>query len=221
MPSQRTNATDRPAPATLDDFNDDDLLCDIDIDELAAKATSSTNNSNRNRTPVLFEMDDDDDFLQIDEAILEQPHINTNRIDSSNIIASHSTRAIVNENNANRKSIEISICDTNYAYKIRGINLVTISQLNACTDAQKQRHAYFIIKAEIDAVVEHACVSHERWSLGVLLTDDKSKNCLQVRFASETLEKLTGHTAQEIKEMNLLRQKRPQIAKDISFVGVV
>lgn len=210
-----TTSTNLNPSTAFNDPNDDDLLCNIDIDCIAATVTAPTE-SIVDTTP--FEDIDDNDFLQIDDPIAAQLPVNSepNKVQPIQIDYTESERR--RETHHQQPIHEMSICDENYPFKIRGLNLVTIKQLQACSNERKQRRNYFIIKAEVDAIVETAHVSRNKWSLGVLLTDDQSENLLQIRFSNEVLEKLAGVSAQEIHEMNTLRKSRPHVAGDIEKV---
>lgn len=197
----------------LDPFIDDDFLCDIDIDQITSKATSQTHTAqpdrsvNQNvmtprRSVLLFEDDiDDNDFLQIDSPVIESRPNRTAPLPP-----------IVPDDE--------SICDENYRFKIRGINLVTLKQLNDCASRDRLRRRHFLVKAEIDAVTDRARVSRDhKWKLGVLLIDTPTKDGkLQVRFNSDVLDKLTGVSGREINDMYAMRNTHPQVADDIEDI---
>lgn len=134
----------------FDDFQDDDLLCDFDIDQITSTTTTnaSTNALNEpNRSDhslALLDDDMDDEFLCIDTLTMElenqnqhmQLEIQPMHVDSDEPI--HSGQ---------------SICEEKYRLKIRGINLVTIKQLNECSLENRLQRKHFLIKAEIDSVI--------------------------------------------------------------------
>lgn len=196
----------------VDIFDDDDFFCEIDVDQLTSKVTASTANLQSSivgnskydiQTPIgsimLFDDGmDDDDFLKIADV---QP-----------------TQF---DNPSQNPPLNVSICDDNYPFRIRGVNLVTLKQLNECLTDDRLRRKYFLVKAEIDAVQEKVRISREsnKFKLGVLLKDIPAKpDRLQVRFSSEVLEKLANVSPREIKEMFAKQESHPQVLTDIAEI---
>lgn len=207
----------------VEDFNDDDFFRDIDVDQLSFRVTASTGNSHsttmrisRNdmqplsRSVMLFDDDmDDDDFLQIEDVAPQQ---NTHpTVPNDELFDIPSQNSLLN----------VSICDDNYPFRIRGINLVTLKQLNECSMDDRLRRKHFLVKAEIDDVQEKVRISRENntFKLGVMLKDFPAKpDRLQVRFSSEVLEKLAKVSPREIKEMFAKQETHPQILVDIAEI---
>lgn len=200
----------------VDVFNDDDIFCEIDVDQLTSKVTASTGNSHsstvRNskydiQTPrgsiMLFDDGmDDDDFLKIADVSVADNEFQF-------------------DNPFQNPPLNASICDDNYPFRIRGVNLVTLKQLNECSTDDRLRRKYFLVKAEIDAVQEKVRISREstKFKLGVLLKDFPAKpDRLQVRFSSEVLEKLANVSPREIKEMFAKQESHPQVLTDIAEI---
>lgn len=109
---------------SFDDFMDDDLLCDVDIDQIAASVvptpqhSTETNRENLDNS-LLFDDSDDEDFMQIDPDVV-------------NIVEP-----------------QHSICSDGYRFKIRGINLATIKQLATCSLENKTRCKNFLVRGVI------------------------------------------------------------------------
>lgn len=158
IPTTQMVASNRMPAAThsnnFDDFQDDDLLCDVDVDQIASTAITveprhNSTENNRQRTvesDILFEDDlDDNDFLHIDAQLEDQQ---TLEIPQSSI-----TRSVRSERSIPEPQQQPSIADDKYQFKIRGINLVTVKQLNLCSMQDKLRRKHFLIKGEIDSIV--------------------------------------------------------------------
>lgn len=127
----------------FDDFQDDDLLCEVDVDQIASSAITTGNNRQRIcESDMLFDDDlDDNDFLHIDVQ-LEEQQTNANPQPTT-------TNSIQHESSVP----EASIADDKYRFKIRGINLATVKQLNRCPMEDKLKRKHFLIKGEIDSIV--------------------------------------------------------------------
>lgn len=138
----------------FDDFQDDDLLCDVDVDQITSSAVtiplnrSTESNRQHNESDILFDDDmDDNDFMLI-ESQLEEHHLPQNQ-DSANV------DAVRNEPSVSvvaKPQQSESIADDKYRFKIRGINLATIKQLAACSSQDKIRRKHFLIKGEIYSI---------------------------------------------------------------------
>lgn len=214
---------------TFDDFPDDDALLAIDIEQITANAVTPTKTSttlqNQNDIPLhrqstlLFD-DFDDDFLNIDEPInssaTSPPLQASKQCDNINIESStletHTIRQL--------SAVEPTIYADNYRFKIRGLNLVTIKQVNECSAENRKRRKYFIIKARIEKIVRPARVSQMKWTLSVLLADQFSENVtLSVSFSNEVLEKLAGGiSGRELHEMYNMRSERPQFQSELDAI---
>lgn len=231
IPMQSAVSTRNAVDSTraIDHFNDDDLLCDIDIDQLAATAivqptVSETYVAASSRVvqQSLLQNEHDSSDLLLGEIDIFDNDIDVNR-QAGNTVEPNmdiSIRSddmeIVDNDRAQPKTPDIT--DENYPFKIRGINLVTIKQLQNISDEDKRKRQFFMIKAEIDAVIKTAHISRNEWSLGVLLNDDDSANLLQVKFSSPVLEKLTNVSPQEMRGMHERSRVQPQVAQDIKEV---
>lgn len=211
----------------LDDFPDDDFLNDIDIDQIVPKtltASTETSTARQNqentippmrRSTLLFDDMDDNDFLNI-ESTIEQ--VNAAPQISNFDVPSASAELITSAELLNI-STDPGIDADNYRFKIRGINLVTVKQLNECSAENRKRRKYFIVKAVIDEIVQRARVSNHQWKLGVLLSDPYSRNeTLQVEFSPDVLDKLAGTSGREVHQLFKMRNERPQIADELSTI---
>lgn len=199
----------------VDVFNDDDFFCDIDVDQLTSGVTALSGNShsttvrnsrNDNQAPsrsvMLFDDDMDDDFLQIKDVTPQQ---NTHHSVPENELLNIPSQI---------SPLNVSICSDNYPFRIRGVNLVTLKQLNECSMDDRLRRKHFLVKAEIDTVEEKVRISRGKntFKLGVLLKDFPARQeRLSVRFSSEVLEKLANVTPREIKEMFEKQETNPQV----------
>lgn len=215
----------------LDDFPDDDFLTDIDVDQITSNATNtqvttdqaSTARQNQNndippnrRSTLLFDELDDEDFLNIDSTI-EQMNISPR---NANILSPQvPARSETIDQVARNTSIEPSIWQEQYRFKIRGINLVTIKQLKECSRLNREQRKHFIVRAVIDDVIQQARISQHKWKLGVLLTDPLSKNLtLEATFSSKVLDKLAGRSGREVHELHAVRTERPQVEDEIANI---
>lgn len=211
-----TNRTIASRTNDMDAFNDDDFLCDIDIDQITSNATSQTethteHNTTNNRTvnrespksTLLFDddMDDDEFLLQIDSP---QPNRSS---------TAHGQMSVTSP------TIVYSIYDEDYPFKIRGINLATLKQLNDCAACDRFRRKHFLVKAEIDNVTGRARVLRNQWKLRAILIDIPTKDGkMEVQFDSDVLERLANISAREICQMHSLCNTQPQIADEIERI---
>lgn len=135
----------------IDDFQDDELLCDFDIDQIIT-STATTNTSAEasiepnpsNRSLALLDDDMDDDFLCIDTPTME--------LENRNQHVQLELQPMQVDIDESRQS-DAPIWDEKYRFKIRGINLATIKQLNECSSENRLHRKHFLIKAEIDSVI--------------------------------------------------------------------
>lgn len=212
----------------LDDFPDDDFLTDIDVDQIASKATNTqvpteaqtvrqnqNNDIPTNRTStLLFDELDDEDFLNIDSTI-EQLNTTPRNMQPPEVPMRSETVDEVAPNT----SIEPSFWQEQYRFKIRGINLATIKQLKECARTDREQRKHFIVRAHIDDIIQQARVSQRKWKLGVLLGDKLSQNVtLEAIFSSDVLDKLTGRSGREVHELYNMRAERPQITDEIQSI---
>lgn len=200
---------------TLDDFPDDDFLNDIDIDQIASQAAStSVSRPNQNRpistnqkSTMLFDDMDDEDFLNID-SVVEQ--VNTSPQSEQNV-------SIRSDNSDSLP--EPPIYADNYRFKIRGLNLVTIKQLIECSSTDREQRKHFIVRAYIDNVIGKARVSNKQWKLNVSLTDRFSSNMMiEMSFSADVLDKMAGVSGREIHQMHAMRNERPQIEEELEHI---
>lgn len=141
--------------ANFDDFHDDDLLCDVDVDQIASIAVagplngSTANDRRRIESDILFDDDlDDDDFLQIGSQLDEQQHSEQ----PSNVNVDHDDGSFEIGASVTEPQHNVAVTDDAYRFKIRGINLATVKQLNACPPQDKVRRKHLLIKGEIDSI---------------------------------------------------------------------
>lgn len=208
-PQPRPLPQPTPLITSLDD-HDDDIFCDIDIDQITAAVPSQGNQASSREVQEAFDVSDDR------EVEMNLSHESPEARPPAPRSVATAPCSLVSDVPAIERSIDV--CDRNYAFKLRGINLATIEQIMSCGEAAKCGARFLMLKAEIDAVVEVANVSHCKWSLGVLLADRTSASQLQVRFSDTVLEKLAQTSAREIQEMYSQRKLRPQIQYDIEKV---
>lgn len=229
IPMQSVSSA-RSVNAIVDHFNDDDLFLDIDIDELAATAViqptervDSVAIQNQTDEAILLDDHDSSDLLLGEIDMLDNIDVNLGERNTSAVNMDMSIRMddVQIVNNSSVQSNIATIADEDYAFKIRSINLVTIKQLRDCSDDDKRKREFFIVKAEIDAIIKNVHVSRHGWSLGVLLSDGNSSDLLQVKFSSTVLEKLSNVSPQEMYEMNERRRSHPQAGEDISQVRLI
>lgn len=139
----------------IDDFQDDELLCDFDIDQITSTATTNTSTeasiepNPSNRSLALLDDDMDDDFLCIDTPTME--------LENRNQQVQLELRPMQVDIDEARQS-DAPIWDEKYRFKIRGINLATIKQLNECSAENRLQRKHFLIKAEIDSVIGNECI---------------------------------------------------------------
>lgn len=187
---------------SLDEDEDDAIFCDIDIDQITAIATSQTNqNSSRN--------------ISTEDEMFSEINI---EVQSTSKPTETSSRSTSFRSSSQEETSVSNVCDKNYPFKLRGINLATIDQMISATNSDKVKIQHLMIKAEIDSIVEPTRITRSQWSLGALLADNISSSQFQVRFSNSVLEKLSGTTGREMQEMNALRKNRPQLEHDIQKV---
>ncbi|GAB0090149.1 hypothetical protein DMENIID0001_048390 [Sergentomyia squamirostris] len=107
-----------------------------------------------------------------------------------------------------------SILDSNYKFRIRGINLVTIDQFRECL-SEVPGDRCFILRARVCQVVEKLVIQQDHWNMGITLVDIWSKEPLKVRVLSSALNKLAGMTARELTLMYEEAKNHPQIRDNI------
>lgn len=214
----------------LDDFPDDDFLNDIDFDQIASGAMINASAEQPNpqvhsaapgrQSTLLFDDLDDNDFFNIDSTI-EQMSVPPNEVVHHQ---QHSGESRANNQNIEsallNTSANASICSDNYRFKIRGLNLVTIKQLTETSPEDRIRRKQFIVKAQIDDIIQTARVSrNNKWKLAVLLTDPYSQNAtLNASFSVDVLEKFTGITGREMNQLYGQREERPQVTEEIANI---
>lgn len=204
----------------MDDFPDDDFLTEIDIDQIASKASNSqvraeaSTSRHQNKLPpnrrstLLFDDIDDNEFLNINSSVGQ---INTVPQNVSN-----QAIEISNEQSALNTSDDNLVFGEKYGFKIRGINLVTVKQLKECERSDLERRKHFLVKAEIDDIVHKARVSQGKWMLGVAIRDRFSGNVtLEATFHHNVTEKLAGKSGRELNLMCKSRTEQPQYQEEI------
>lgn len=214
----------------LDDDFDDELLLAVDSVQLPLPQQQNQVEQAQPQENI----NDNDSFGDLDaSAILQIDELLARPLEprqSATASASESANARPVTHNVNRllpTTVEmpqrnVSCCDDSYPFKIRGINFVFIKELAACPEAEKLRRRFFMIKAVIIHVEENAQVKRDRWSLGVILSEERDEigDELQVRFHNDVIEKLTEYTAAEIHEMKAARKSRPQVDEELIKVSV-
>lgn len=210
----------------LDEFPDDDFLTDIDIDQIASKASSTQVASNAStsrqeippngRSTLLFDDMDDNDFLNIESTIEQQ--INAVPQNVQNQASEVATRNEASNNIVLNTTVDAPIFDEKYRFKIRGINLVTIKQLKESARHDLERRKHFLVKAEIDEIIQKARVSSVsgKWMMKAALTDQMSENeLLEATFHASVIDKLAGKSGREISHLMAQRSERPQNVEDV------
>lgn len=210
----------------LDEFPDDDFLTDIDIDQIASKASSTQVASNAStsrqeippngRSTLLFDDMDDNDFLSIESTIEQQ--INAVPQNVQNQASEVATRNEASNNIVLNTTVDAPIFDEKYRFKIRGINLVTIKQLKESARHDLERRKHFLVKAEIDEIIQKARVSSVsgKWMMKAALTDQMSENVLlEATFHASVIDKLAGKSGREISHLMAQRSERPQNVEDV------
>lgn len=238
----QSNVVSSVSHAVLDDFPDDDFLTDIDIDVIASSAANAPrmpaanelpNNSTApkpRRSTLLFDDMDDDAFLQIDSTIeqisaTQDTNHTANAYTAAKMSSTTNVANVTNASNASNNTggqipIEPSISSENYRFKIRGVNIVTIKQIQQCPSPERVRRKHFILRAQIDGIVESARVTrNDQWKLIVLLTDEYSQNeKLEVSFRSDVVHRLCGTSGREVNELYAMRKERPQVQNEIEDI---
>lgn len=221
----------------LDD--DDDLFLDIDMSEavenqllLVNQNYESNLNSSiipnsqpeiipkrRNQSrevPVVNEFedimnDDDDDWLL---AVSQEQH----QTEFENtVVLPDSTTNEIKEEELNEVIRKKSYLETNYPFKIDSCNLVVISQLKECSNEEINGKT-FIVFCKVYSVTEKLGIKFKKWKIGVLLTDE-SDGVLLVKFDSNLMEDIIGHTALEMETMKNLTNEKPTIADEMMRVS--
>lgn len=219
------------ASHTIDDFPDDDFLNEIDLDQITSNTSAEAANARidqiqsnlpHRRSTQLFDDFDDNDFLNIDSTI-EQMAAPQNQVSPpQQQLHSEAVRANndIVENVTLNTSVDPSICSDNYRFKIRGLNLVTIKQLTEAPPQDRIHRKFFIVRAQIDDIIQNARVSkHNKWKLTVLLTDQCSKNVsLTATVNSDVVDKLSGITGFEMSQLAEQREERPQVSEEIAKI---
>lgn len=210
--------TQSTAPVTLDDDLDDELLLAVDepplppTQPLRRQQEVESHRINHVESDSFGDLDESA-FMQIDRLL--SGHTATEQPAS----VMTATMNQLSPNAVETMPRNTSVCDENYSFKIRGINLAFIHQLQASPMADKLRRRHFMVKAKVLDVTENAHVTRGKWSLGVVLTDDVNDGQLRVRFDNDVLEKLSGYTAIEIHRINAARKTRPHVDEDLQKVN--
>lgn len=164
--------------------------------------------------------DDDDDWLL---AVSQEEHINTrrepsvsNEIETTAVVLPDST---TNEIEENPPEIirEKSYLESNYPFKIDNCNLVVISQLKKCSNEEMMGKT-FIVFCKVYSVTEKLGIKYKKWKIGVLLTDE-SDGVLLVKFDSNLMDDVIGHTTLEMETMRNLVPEKPTISDEIMRVS--
>lgn len=240
--SQHTNLRAAVDAVHLDSFQDDDLLCDIDVDEIAASVRNASQEATQRKQTIAPQQQQqqqnaaffDDDLDDIDFLHIDANHV-TAQTSQSNSLASNQSHNSAAENAPNTHAQSstkklsqqatspsttlLSICDENYRFKIRGINLVTIKQLNESDPAELEQRKQFIVKAKILEITDRAKVSRQgKWMMGGSIADGLSNDELHVRFKGEVVDKLAGMTGREMQQKYLIRREKPDVRDEIENI---
>lgn len=177
----------------LDAMGDDDLFCDIDIDQITMSV------------------------VQPPRRIEPQP--SEQNIAAPPQGAEPQQSSITTTHNITNNSTSLTICDDNYPHKIRGINLVSIKQLSERSATELNQRKHFLVKASIDSIIQPgARVSRGKWILGIVIEDAISRNKLRVQFDSPVVEKLSGVSAQEVCMIKKRSNEQPQYSDDLENI---
>lgn len=233
---------------TIDEMgDDDDLLLNLNIDQLTNRAYTEAVTQPFGRAPLatsvasLRTQQEDEhsnapaapppkrlrsaSFENMNDHVIADMHIEDDAFlddDSFDaMVQKHTASSLVAivSNDEPSSPVEASILSPTYRFKLRGCSLVTVAQLDQCSDADKCRRGQFVLKAEIDSIVETVRVTRSEWSLGAQLHDYRSTALLRVRFTSDVLSLLAGATPHEINEMKSMRKQRPQIEAELTNVS--
>lgn len=224
--------------------DDDDMLLDLVENDFSSIPSSPQPPPSRRSKPARLApveeqhidlLDDDDDFDNILET-LPTVSLQTNRTqfpdeyesnhDFVDQDAEEYERLCYEENLVQRsptppppppKPTPKSITDTDYPFKIRGCNLVTIAQLNALKPHSAKLDRTFMIKGELQNVFDRLQVKRSAWSIGIEVSDI-SGEMLRLRFGDDVLNKLTNSSAAEVTEMRKRAKSMPQLTESITEV---
>ena len=111
------------------------------------------------------------------------------------------------------------VSDSNYPFKIRNSNLVTIQQYVSLKTAFKQNREYVVL-CEIGTFLEKLKVRNHEWHLSVTLIDSYSEDSLSVKVTSAVIAKLSGCSAIEFELLRDQSATRPQIREDMENVSI-
>lgn len=246
QPMLRTQTTAVVGDSLNDDFYDELLLDDELLHALDNEQFSILTNQpqqqpqqvnqqhsleNRNAFDSFGDLDDSA-LLQIDEQIVELTRagaVESSQASATMPVVVPSTVVRSNAATVNRLTADsvgaphqnIAICNDDYQFKIRGINLAFIDQLNKCSMVDKMRRRLFMIKVVVDDITQYAQIKYKQWSLVAVLTDHVKDGKLEARFSNDVLEKLTGHTGIEVHRMHKTKKDRPHIVEDINKVSSI
>ncbi|CAO1420605.1 unnamed protein product [Diamesa tonsa] len=109
------------------------------------------------------------------------------------------------------------VSDSNYPFKIRTSNLVTIQQYVSMKTAFKQNREYVVL-CEIGTFLEKLKVRNHEWHLSVTLIDSYSEDSLSVKVTSAVIAKLSGCSAVEFELLRDQSATRPQIREDMENI---
>lgn len=158
--------------------------------------------------------DDDDWLLAVSQEQYREPSINN---DIENTIILPDTTNEIKEEDLNEVINKKSYLETNYPFKIDNCNLVVISQLKECSNEEINGKT-FVVYCKVYSVTEKLGIKYKKWKIGVLLTDE-SVGVLLVKFDSNLLEDMIGHTALEMETMKRLLNEKPTIADEMMRVS--
>lgn len=222
----QSNVISSAGPAITLDDEDDDFLKDIDMDVITSATAqhpvapapiAPPHQNARRHSTLLFDDIDDYDFSSIDPTI-EQSNANA-QPNANAADATTSQQSAENVPLNTSADATLPIYDEKYRFKIRGINLASVRQLQECGRQHLVRRKHFLVRATIDDIVQKARVSRGKWVLGVTLTDPVSQHrTVETTVHPTVTEKLAGKSGREVQQLFNERSEKPQNQQEISDI---
>lgn len=219
------------------DFDDED---DFDLELIEKLESENQRNQRTNRVESMV-IDDDDGFLaEVDlddierNSQLHQDEIVTRPVHEPEILTppngdfstvdinmspsySPSCSPIPTKRVRNDPPKTSHFSDEDYKFKSpEGFNMVTTDQYLTLSTLTKAKNA-FVIRGSLNKVdIKSMKITSAGWILNADITDEYSSQVITVKFNSKILEKISGHTVQEMREMQSELREKPQL-KQIIF----
>lgn len=112
-------------------------------------------------------------------------------------------------------SIQSRLSHDDYKHQSpEGFNYVTVDQYLSISTMARAKKSY-MIRGILQKVELNTLRINRQWSLVVDVTDSYSRQLLPVSVHSDILEKLSGHTAQQMRVMQTKAKDQPQLKSDI------